>query len=321
VPAPPDDVGRRFEAALVGLIDEVKRDRTILAAVLGGSLSHDKVWAKSDIDLVFVTADERKDPRAVDAGHALYADGVNIHAILMTRAEFRATVEGAVRNSFMHSFLAKGRLLYTHDPSLEPLFARIGHIGERDTHVQLLRAATGALPAIYKAHKFFLTRGDLDYTALWILAASHALARIEVVGRRLLADREVLLQALQLNPDLFRVVYTELINTPKTRERVQAALQAVDAYLAERAPSLFGPVLDYLAAAGDARACSEIEAHFERHFGIEGVTTACEYLADQGLIGKASAPVKLTKKSSVEVQELAFFAIGGADGPVRGGRV
>jgi hypothetical protein len=40
------------------------------------------------------------------------------------------------------------------------------------------------------------------------------------------------------------------------------------------------------------------------------VTTACEYLADQGLIGKASVPVRLTKKSSIDVQELAFFSLG-----------
>ena len=303
------DVERTFRSALDSLIEEVKRDRTILAAILGGSLSYDKVWAKSDIDLVLVTTDERKDARDVDSGHALYADGVNIHAALMSRAEFRATVEGAVRNSFMHSFLAKGRLLYTNDPSIETLFARLTDIGERDTRFQLLRAATGALPVIYKAHKFFVTRGDLEYTALWILAASHSLARIEVFSRRLLADREVLPQAMQLNPAFFRTVYTELLNTPKTREQVQAALDAVDAYLAERTRTLFAPVLEYLADAGDARACSEIEAHFKRHFNVEGVTTACEYLADQGLIGKASAPVKLTKKSNVEVQELAFFSI------------
>jgi hypothetical protein len=37
------------------------------------------------------------------------------------------------------------------------------------------------------------------------------------------------------------------------------------------------------------------------------VTTACEYLADQGLIGKASTSVQLTRKSNIEVQELAFF--------------
>ena len=34
---------------------------------------------------------------------------------------------------------------------------------------------------------------------------------------------------------------------------------------------------------------------------------ACEYLADRGLIGKASTPVQLTRKSNIEVQELAFF--------------
>ena len=36
----------------------------------------------------------------------------------------------------------------------------------------------------------------------------------------------------------------------------------------------------------------------------------CEYLADRGLIGKASTPAHLTRKSNIEVQELAFFHLG-----------
>ena len=302
-------VERVFTAALDRLIEDVRGDRSILAAILGGSLSYDTVWAKSDIDLVLVTTDERPDLRAAEPARALYSDGVNIHVLLVPRAQFRAIAEGAVRNSFMHSFLAKGRLLYTHDPSIEALVARLGDIGARDTTFQLLRAATAALPMIYKAHKFLATRGDLDYTALWVLAAARPLAQIEVFSRRLLADREVLLHALALNPAFFRIVYTDLLNAPKTHAAVQKALDAADGYLADRAPTLFAPVLDYLAQAGDARACGEIDAHFQRHFDVDGVTTACEYLADQGLVGKASAPVKLTKKSRIEVQELAFFAV------------
>ena len=54
----------------------------------------------------------------------------------------------------------------------------------------------------------------------------------------------------------------------------------------------------------------EIEDYFERNFGIEFITTACEYLADQGLIGKASTAVKITKRSNIEVQELAFVYLG-----------
>jgi uncharacterized protein len=299
-----DSIHQKFADALEALAEQVKQDRSILAAILCGSLSHDAVWAKSDIDLVLVTIDDKK---ALQSDLSLYADGVNVHAFLMPRAEFRKTVEGSIHNSFMHSFLAKGKLLYTHDQTIADLCDRLGEIGDRDTELQLLRAATSALPPIYKAHKFFITRGDLDYTALWILYAATPLARIEVIAARLLADREVIPQATKLNPALFKTIYSDLLNAKKTRKSVQAALDAIDGYMAERAAKLFAPVIAHLREVGEARSCSEIEDHFKRNFNIEGVTTACEYLADQELIGKASTPVRLTKKSNVEAQELAFF--------------
>jgi predicted nucleotidyltransferase len=296
-------IQKKFTEALDELVAQVKQDRSILAAILCGSLSHDTVWAKSDIDLVLVTIDDKKADRS---DLALYADGVNVHALLMPRADFRKAVEGTIRNSFGHSFLTKGRLLYTHDETIAGLCARLHEIGERDTQVQLLRAATGALPPIYKAHKWFITRGDLDYTALWILYAATPLARVEVIGARLLADREVIPQALTLNPAFFKTVYTEMLNAKKTRKSVQAALDAIDGYIAQRAATVFRPVIDHLREVGEARSSTEIEDYFKRNFDVEGVTTACEYLADQGLIGKASTPVQLTKRSNVVVQEMAF---------------
>lgn len=299
-------IEQQFATALDGLIAEVKQDRSILAAILCGSLSHDTVWAKSDIDLVLVTID---DPRAKEGGVSLYADGVNIHAMLMPRARFRRAAEGAIRNSFMHSFLAKGRLLYTHDESIAELCGRLAEIGERDTQVQLLRAGTRALGPIYKAHKWLLTRGDLEYSALWILYAATPLAQVEVISHRLLVDREVIPQASKLNPEFFRIVYADLLNTKKTRPAVEVALRAADDYIEARAPTLFAPVIDYLREVGEARSCTEIENYFQRNHDVEGVTLACEYLADQDIIGKASLPVQLTKRSNIEVQELAFYSL------------
>src|SRR5499426_3499843 len=300
-------IQQKFTEALEALVEQVKEDRSILAAILCGSLSHDLVWAKSDIDLVLVTIDDKKAPQS---DLALYANGVNVHALLIPRAEFRKIVEGSVHNSFMHSFLAKGKLLYTHDQTIADLCAGLHEIGGRDTQLQLLRAATHALPAIYKAHKFFITRGDLDYTALWILYAATPLAQVEVIGARLLADREVIPQAMKLNPAFFKTVYADMLNARKTRKGVRTALDAIDRYVAERAATLFGPVIDHLREVGEARSCTEIEDYFTRNFDVSGITTACEYLADQGLIGKASIPVRLTKKSNIDVQELAFFYLG-----------
>ena len=301
-----DAVRESFSAALDALVDQVRHDKSVLAAILCGSLSHDAVWSKSDIDLVLVTIDDRK---VDESGLSLYADGVNVHAMLMPRAEFRRTAEGAVRNSFAHSFLAKGRLLYTHDETIAQMFAALTVMGARDREIALFRSATNVLPPLYKAHKFMRTRGDVNYTAWWILNTAVPLARLEVIAAGLLADRDVIPQAMKLNPDFFAKIYADLLNTKKTEKNVQAALGAIDDYIGSRARELFAPVIDHLREAGEARSCTEIETHFEKTFDVGGVTTACEYLADQNIIGKASIARRLTKRSNVDVQELAFFAI------------
>jgi hypothetical protein len=299
----------KFTQALDNLVAQMKEDRSVLAAILCGSLSHDTVWTKSDIDLTLVTVDDKK----VESGSlALNADGVNVHAFLMPRTVFRKTVEGTVRNSFMHSLLAKGRLLYTHDQTIADLCAQLLQIGERDRQVQLLSAGVQALGMVDKAHKWFVTRGDLNYSALWILYAATPLARIEAIGAHQLADREVIPQAHQLNPGFFDRIYAGLLNTRKTRQGVQAALEAIDGYLAARAETLFLPILDHLREVGEVRSATEIESYCKRNFDVQGVTTACEYLADRGLIAKASTPVHLTKKSNILVQELAFVYLGEA---------
>jgi predicted nucleotidyltransferase len=306
---PSGPIPEKFTAALDALVGQVRQDRSVLAAILCGSLSHDTVWAKSDIDLVLVTIDDRQVESAKERGVSLYEDEVNIHAMLITRAEFRRTVEGAVHQSFPHAFLAKGRLLYTHDPTIADLFSRLRDLGDRDMRLQRLRAATAALAPINKAHKWFVTRGDLEYAALWILYAATPLAEIELLSRRRLVGREVIPEALALNPPFFAVVYTDLLNQPKTRDRVARALDAVDAYVADRAPSLFAPILDHLREVGEARSAREIEHHLRRQGNVGDMTTACEYLARQSLIGKASIPARLTKRSTVQVQELAFYAL------------
>ena len=48
-------------------------------------------------------------------------------------------------------------------------------------------------------------------------------------------------------------------------------------------------MIEHLREVGEARSATEIEDHFQRNFGIEGVTGACEYLADQGLHRQGAA--------------------------------
>lgn len=295
----------RFEAALDAVISQVREDRHILAAILCGSLAHDEVWERSDIDLVLVCTDDEK---TTTHGLALVEDDVNIHTTVQPRARFRRRLEAAVRNTFEHSLFAKGRLLFSRDRSINALLDGLQDLGDRDRVVQAMRSAQHAIAFLYKARKWHATKDDPAYTALWVLQTAGALAEVVVGQAGELVDREALVAAQRLQPALLRVVYTDLLDKAVTRAALDAALDAIDEYLARRAKGLFAPILDYLGEArGEPRSGTEITHHFHRHHDMPDVIIACEWLADIGVIEKASTSRKLTTRSQTEVEELAFF--------------
>lgn len=307
---PDEDVRRRFDAALAAFLHRARQDPYILAVILCGSFSHDVVWEKSDLDLVLVVKEDTVGPyrSLADRGFSLTEEGLNIHLGLIGRSEFRKMLDGSVRSTFTHSFLAKGRIVYTRDETLRELYeANLNRLGARDRETQLLAAATQALYPLSKAEKWYHAKGDLDYAALWLLYCANELARVEICLAGEVAGREVLQPALRLNPAFFKAVYTDLLNAKKTPKLIESALGKVNEYLEKRIGALFGPILEYLRAEASVRSATEIDSHFQNHLGVPGATMACEWLADKDVIAKVSSPVRLTPKSRTEFQELAFY--------------
>jgi predicted nucleotidyltransferase len=305
----PEDVERRFQEALDAFVAKVREDRYVLAAILFGSLAYDRVWEKSDVDLMLISTDHPGigGKTGKSESVALTENGVNLHVQIFPRSRFKKMVEGGLRGSFMHSSFSLSRLLFTRDETIRELYEDANRLGARDRQVQLFHAAAGVLAPLAKAEKWFHVRGDLDYCALWILYTVTGLARNETYLHHQIAGREAILQALEHNPDLYGVIYTELLNREKTRERVGHALELVNRYLEEKIDLLFRPLLDYLAGEATARSATEIDAWFEKQMGVRFASFACEWLAEKGVLVKDSLPMRLTAKSRVEVEEIAFY--------------
>ena len=123
-----------------------------------------------------------------------------------------------------------------------------------------------------------------------------------------LVDREALLRALELNPALYKQMYTELLVGPIDKQKIKNALKVFETWVTKHTNELFAPILDYLkSAGGEPQSVTQITHHFRRNYNFEHVILACEWLADLGVVEKASTPVKLTVQSQMEVEELAFF--------------
>jgi RNA polymerase sigma factor (sigma-70 family) len=294
-----------FTEALDSFIAKVKQDRYIIAAILYGSLSHDTVWRKSDIDLVLIGREEKP-----TKSFCLVENGVNIHAYLTSRTRFKQTLEQALHGTFMHSSFALSTLLYTTDETIRAYYQDLQRIGSRDRQMRLITAGGHALATLAKAEKWLITRGDVTYSFLWIMYTMEHLATIEVLLHGELTTREVIPQARQLNPAFFKKVYDDLVHQPKDEATIQQTLSLINAYIDDKVDVLFGPVLEYLRREGGIRTTTELNSYFAKQTHQDALGIVYEYLAEKGIIQKVPSPLRLTPKSQVVVDEAAYYAGG-----------
>jgi hypothetical protein len=303
------DTVKLFNEALESFVGKVKQDRYIIAAILFGSLSHDTVWAKSDIDIMLVGREEKP-----VRSFALIENGVNIHATLWPRSKFKQALEGSLQGDMMHSSFALSTLLFTSDDTIRAYYQDARKIGARDAQLRLMIAGQSALYTLAKAEKWLYTRKDVAYSFLWLMYCVNSLAQIEVLLHGELTSREVIPQALKLNPVFFQKVYLDLVNAKKDEAAVQRAIDLVNAYIDSKIYTLFGPVLDYLREQGGVVTSSEIEAHFKTQVQGEHLSGVYEWLAFKGVIQKVPSPVRLTQRSSVTLDEAAYYYDGSDNG-------
>jgi hypothetical protein len=306
---PQHAVRQRYLVALDSLVAKVRQDSYIIAAILCGSLAHDTVWEKSDIDLVLVGRDERWPYRTF----GLVEDGINIHATLYSRGNFKRQLGQAFQGSFFSSYIAKSTLLFSLDPTIEEYYAGSRRLGSADRERGLLLAALEVLPTLAKAEKWLIVKDDPAYCFQWLTYVVGGLARMEIILAGEIPGRELVQQAAPLNPELFQALYFDLLERPTDRGALRAALHRVVAYLDEGTPLIFHPLLGYLAEAGGPRSLTEINAHFRTRLQSDYVGFACEWLAQRGVISQLATPMRLTERSRATVDEAAYFYEGRED--------
>ena len=294
---------KRYWDALNTLVEKVRNDRNVIAAILQGSMSYDQVWEKSDIDLTLIGRDD------IDSGYyTLTEEGVSINTSLIPRSEFKRELERAQQGSVWHSYFSLSTLLFSEDESIKAWYenANLHGYGARDKKLQLLSVITRVFAPLAYAEKQFYVNNDLLYSFITLLYVVEVLARVEVILNDEVPSREVIQPALKYNPAFFNPVYTDLINRQKDLGIIENALERVNAYLDDKL-FIFQPVLDYLAEAESPRSITDLNTYFQTKIEGTRLDTACQWLASKGVIEQFSTPVKLTLRSQIEVEEAAYY--------------
>lgn len=303
------DLRSKYMRALETFLERAKADNYCIAAILTGSLWHDVVWEKSDIDLLLIVEDS-KEPFKY---YSLTQDGILINTSIYNRIHFRRSFDAALNSSMFHSWLSKSTLLFSRDETIADLYESMTQLGERDRDDFLLLKGAIAVAHLAKAWKWLKVKGDFMYSYLEIIKSLDNLAAIEITLHGEIPSREVIEQAHKFQHPLFPFLYIELAQEPKDQDLIAGALDRIEEYVKERTNQLFRPVLTLLKEAGEIVGTSEIQRQLTAVSKLDGglLAEALAWLTQQQVIELFPTPIRLTNKSRVQVDEAGYYYQGG----------
>ncbi|MHA1933723.1 MAG: nucleotidyltransferase domain-containing protein [Candidatus Thorarchaeota archaeon] len=295
-----------FNTALDDFIERVKADTNIIAGILFGSLVSGKVWEKSDIDLILISKDETKSP-----SYYWLVDGdILLQVSIQSRSHFRRSVDRSLESSQLFHLLSTSKLLFSKDESLTEYITNAHKIGERDRNLRLMSLVMYAPFELDKVRKSLYIENDNIMAFRFLLHAVEFIARADLVLNCQIPGREFLQQALECNPQLFQVVYRDLIEKGVTRDSLEDAVQILTQYLEEHSIEFFKPVMDYIIEEGGHVGSTQLDKHFLKRLRLPAGSTLMgvyEWLANQDILQRMPRPIRLTRRSRQEEMEAAYY--------------
>jgi len=286
-----------YQSAIDELTKKVKKDEYVLNLMMGGSLSYDTVWEKSDIDIMIVTRDEPYGIRRVFIEKDILIEGE-----VVTRDYFRKGTNRVKDGSIFHSYFSMSKLLFSRDDTIKDMYEDIQNIGSRDVEDLLFLNYMFCKDLINKAYKALYVKEDPHFALNFMMSGIRRMANIEVLLNRTIPLRESTVQALEFNPEFFKVVFTDMIHTPvKSGEVINEVLEKMENYLDEHLKDFIQPVLRLLEK-------EEEMTHYDlkAHFSDIWLPLDMREFINRGFIRQTEAPFRLTKKSSSEMMQPAY---------------
>jgi len=298
------------QAALDSFVDQLKKDSTIIAAFVYGSLVRGDVWSESDIDMLVIT----KDDSLPYQQHWLKDGEILIQIDVHSRKNFRDWMDIPLQGTVLHHIISSGRLLFSTDPTITEYIRTASVIGERDKNLGMMIFASEAIGYLSKVRKSIIHKRNPLLAFRWIQGLMVQLANLEIISNGGVPEREVILQARAYNSEIFQKGYIDILENGVTLDTCQEAYELSLEYLTNRAETLFEPIISYILDQGGHCGISHIDKHFRRKLNRNDFFTlinACDFLADLGIISRMVYPLKLTSKSRYEVHEAGYIHLEG----------
>ncbi|MFW9787412.1 MAG: hypothetical protein ACFFE2_08420 [Candidatus Thorarchaeota archaeon] len=287
-------VRKQFDDALSSFIERAKQDSRVLAIILYGSMAYDEVTERSNIN-AFVIVDEGQYRTT-----RLIENGVPIDIQVYSRDGFMRRIQSPRGRGALQS-LAYSKLVFSRDCSFTDFYKNLSKkVGLRDRRLQQIIYHGAVRYDFEKAEKYLYIRDDLAHSFHSVIHGMSELGYLLCYLNDVWPPREVILKGREYLPELFPILFDELIDTEVTKESLERTLKLAYEFLDSIDIDAHKMILDYISENGG----SATQTDLETYFGPRGLRFfVLEHLHRRKILRRTVSPRKLTKKGVVEYNE------------------
>lgn len=278
----------QYQRAFNSLIERLKSNDNVLAAMVFGSVVTGDLWDKSDIDL-FVMVEEK-----ITGIRNIYTEekGVPVHIKLMSKSRFMQFYEEDLRGGFMHRIFASSRLVFSKDSDITNRYDSGRYYPDVDRERWSMVYLGNMLKSIGVCRKYLCNNGI--YTAYSsAVKAAEEFAKLYVNSAGYMISKDAMTMAMNLN-DKFKNCVDELFfNKEDTIESIEKLLAFVEGNIDSNLKNITGILLDYMREKDELLSGEDIRKATLFHSYDIDIEEILEKLSEKDIVKKETRDYKI----------------------------
>lgn len=286
-------------------VEKIKKDKNILAIILGGSVHYGFVAQDSDINLMVIV----KDGKQLEKAYSCLEEGVVLNIDVFERSKYFEKLACFEDTPYIFAYLTNSHILYCVDQALENFILESRNIGKDAYDRNIFFDVTEIIYYMHVIKKWLDAKEDTIYAQFNFVIVSDILAKLEHYFKRIAIARDKTVAIREINPGLMKYFNEDALTKKWTLKECYEALDELEDYFMNHIEDISNPIKKLFAMKEkEVLTITEIAKHYSVYAGF--VNVGCMYLAKKGIIGQTTVSAPLSEKSKVYVEEMAYYCEG-----------
>lgn len=245
----------QYQKAFNSVIEELKADENIQAAMVFGSMVSGDLWDESDIDFFVITN------RPVENIQNIYMEenNISVHIKLMSKDEFKKFYERNLRGDFLHRIFASSRLVFSKNMEITSIYDGGRYYPDIDRKRWDMVYLGDLLKEIGVCKKYLYN--NRIYTAYSAAVnCMEGFSKMFLNSSGYMISNDAMILTMNLNEEFKNEIKRLFFDKSNIEENIKKSIKYIEGYVQDNLKEITSILLEYMAHKNKALSSEEIKS-------------------------------------------------------------